>query len=1162
MGVSKIRVMVSVILCLILHSMVVTSTYADSANRRNRRKSDDRQVTAEALQKLQTNIGRYERLAGKCGSGYTERCADILFDLATLQQQYQRDLYIKELNDYEKLMKKWDKNPEGDEPLHPVPDYSRPIAIFERLANEYPKFHSLDRGYYQVGNLYLLTGELDKSEEAFKNILNKFPQSSLLSPTYFRLSDFSYMKKHYTATLKQLNKVKKTEVTPVVWEMVYYRRGECHLHLAAFDKAVEYFFNYIEKCNTGEFSRKELQNEALTNMIIAFSDMPDGAKEAVNFFKKHNERPYEAQVLYGIGMKNREHAQFDQAIVSLQTALEKYPLYKRAPSARYAQVESYVAKKQYDKANRSRMMLIADYKKGSSWYGKNRRNKKAIGQAQEYIKKALATMCIYYHAEAQKQKQKDYYEKACKSYEAFFRMFPDDKWKYYEFHYNVAELYDELKQYKRAVDAYWFVATEYLSNYPPRKADMIEEAMFTDPTELEKEKKERAKKMSLAFTQADAGYNAIVILDKLRKQVISFDNLSGLNAYHLPMTQELFKKCLVYRKRFPDHENTPKLLYLAGTIRYTAGAYEEALKDFALIASDYTRSELAAKASRMIAKTFTLKEKYDWALSEYQELLRKVDKKSKEYRELLDLAASTIYSKAEKMRKNDNFHNAAEVFKSVHALFPASSIADRAWFEAAVCYEQARSSGVAAQTFKELTRLFPESALLNKAFYRSAENYQVLKKWEQAASILIQGAKSIPEPTFAIPSFSTAARCYEKMKKFDKAGRTYETIANRYPKDSLAPLALHNTALMSEKGGNFAQSLETYNKLEDHYPNHEYAQEAAFSKGFTLKKLGRQLEAAKALTNFANKFAKDPRSVKALVVSGDIYYKMSRTEEAKTAYVSAVATYNTVKGGGDGNLAKAHFMLGEMEKRMFLAIKLNARSEKQIREDMRRKTKKLEDAIKQYALAIKTGVQEWVFKSNYQIGMSFIGFAGDEKNQRIFARNNTQRMAAKLALLPKLERYYQEAQTKFGWNIEKSNKDKIHDLFVDSSKTMFIKMAYSQGQLYEELADMFDSAPVPKGLSPEQRRLYMEEVEEKVLEIRDKAYEKYCEGVKAARELRIDSHPDMEMIYARIFEINPVSEWLIRGETVWAPSLKNDELQNGADNGVPIENEDSTFIEF
>lgn len=1102
------------------------------------KKKVDTQISREKLDEI---IQRYEKLLSDCQGKKSQRCADVMFNLAKFYYDEGRDDFVKAKEAYEDKMDRWERTQQGPEPINPIPDYSKSLSMYRQLIAAYPSFSRNDEAYYQIGHILLLAGEIDSSRLAYEEVVEKFPESPRASSAHFRLADFAWMDHDNTKALRHYEQVKREQVTTETWEMVHYRKAEAYYNRAEFDRAVDLFHSYVEKCDAGEYPKAQFRDMALEFMAISFSDMPDGANEAIKFFKRIGNRPYEAYVIYTVGMKNRDHGQFDDAILALGTALKHYPYYKDAPIAQHKLVECLVVKKKLEEANEEREKLVDLYQPGTEWYTKNSRERAIIDQAHSYVNKALSNICLYTHAMAMKKKDKGLYEKALKRYNKFFEKFPDDKWRVYEFKYNAAEIYNELKEYGKAVDLYWYVAMEDLKSYPAYKAQ-VDSLLYDDPKEYEEAVQKAEKTGAMAVSQADAGYNAIVALDNARKRKIAMDNLSEEASYGLPETQKMVDYVQTYAQRFPESKNVVDLMYLVGNMHYEAKALDKAVVVFEDIVKTYPKSPLATKAFRMLAKSYTAKGEYDLALRKYRELMAVTDPKSKEYQEVIDLAAAALYSKAEDMKKASNFLGAADVYKSIAGEFPTSRIADRGWFEAAVSYEEANNLELAAGTFETFAAQFPKSELREKAFVRSAENYKKAQKWELAAQIYAKAAGEIKKADFAIPSLSSASECYQKVDNYDMAGRMFETVVARYPDDARTPQALYNAGLILEKGKLYERAIKAYSTLAEKYPQSEYAEEASYSIGLSYEKMDKPEEAALAFSDFAKKYDNRSKQVDALIRAGDAYYKMGKTKDAETSYLSATTIYDKFKKKGDFDvegIAKSYSRLGDLYYDEFMAIKADGRNERDVRNKLKEAAKALDKAGKEYLKAIETGVSDWVLSSNYKIGQSLVELANKEKNQELFGRTE-QKIASRFKILSKLEKYYIKAQENFYWNINKAHEQNLKGEWVDKSIHAFMQMAFLKGRILEEAGEVLASAPIPRDLTPEEKEAYRQILEEKKLETMDAALPKYEDAIRAAKDLGIAESPWLDSAKARITVINPMSEWLAVEIEQWVPQEKTE----------------------
>ena len=186
-----------------------------------------------------------------------------------------KDPIVEEIHKYrEEYAKSMDDKgipPRNKEAVNPIPDYTESMEIYAKLIREYSDFKDIDEAYYQVGAIYLLKGDIDSSRWAFKKVLDKAPESRRASAAHFRLADFSIMEHDYPGAFKHLESCKKEGLTQNNLEMVQYRKGEICFNLGEFEKAVEYFFGYIEKCDIGEYRKCEFRQLVLQSILSIFA---------------------------------------------------------------------------------------------------------------------------------------------------------------------------------------------------------------------------------------------------------------------------------------------------------------------------------------------------------------------------------------------------------------------------------------------------------------------------------------------------------------------------------------------------------------------------------------------------------------------------------------------------------------------------------------------------------------------------------------------------------------------------------------------------------------------------------------------------------------------------------------------------------------------------
>jgi tetratricopeptide (TPR) repeat protein len=1073
-------------------------------------------------------IARYETLLAGC-TKKSERCADVLYTLAQLYYDQGRDTYIRAREEYGRSMDEWEKTQKGLEPVNPIPNYSKSMRMYLRLVKEYSEFRTIDEALYQMGNIYLVMGDLDSAAWAMEQVLKSNPNGARATGAHFRLADFAYLQRDYPTALKHLEQCKAEGggLTPDNLGMVQYRKGEINYNMGEFDKAVQLFYDYIQKSDAGEYPKQEFRQEAMEYMAISFSDMPKGSEEAAKFFRKMGGKPYEDYVLYTIGMKNRVHGQTDDAIIALQNALKRFPYYKDAPIAQQMFVECFIIKKDYEKANAAREKLVDFYGQGGEWASKNASQKAVMDQAKNEVRKALAAIPLYYHGLAQKSKDKALYEKALKRYTEFSQKFPEDKWRNYEFKYYTAEIYNTLGDYLKSAENFDYVAMADIASFGPYREEV--DTLGMDQTEIEKQKKEE-KSGPISISQEDAAFNAVVALMNARKKAMARDGVSDEQSLNLAETKMLLDYIHRYQVKFVKSANAAEITFIGADVYYSAKMYDNATKDYKFIIDTYPDSKFSHKSMRMIANCYVSTGEYDLAMTKYKELLKKTQQNTPDYNELIDLAAGAMFKKAESMKKANNVVGAADAFKAIAVDYPKSKVAARGWLEAAICYEATNNFELAATTLQDLAAKFPSSELRENAFLRAADNFKKIDKWANAAAVYQTAALTITKPDYAIPSMSYAAEAYGKVDDFENAGKMYELAFERYPKDPKTPLALYNAGLIYEKGKKYQNAIKAYTVLAQNFPASEYSADASFAIGLCYEKLGKNVDMAAVFTDFARKFEGDKyKQVDALVKAGDAYYNLGDFKEAQKDYQLAVEVYEKFKGKFDMNVeavAKSYFKQGEILYRSFSDIILKG-NKQQVAANLKAKEDALKNAAGPYAKAIEIGVEEWTLRATFKIGMSFIDFAEAIEDQTIEGAAD-QRMAAKIKILSSLDKYYLSGLKYFQKNIEWSYDQNISGEYVTKSMDMFMKVLFLRANALEKVGVLLKTAPVPKDLSKEEKQAYIELLEEKALEAMDKALPLYEEAIRTAANMNIAESPWITKIKERIQEINPSSQELNR----------------------------------
>jgi tetratricopeptide (TPR) repeat protein len=343
------------------------------------------------------------------------------------------------------------------------------------------------------------------------------------------------------------------------------------------------------------------------------------------------------------------------------------------------------------------------------------------------------------------------------------------------------------------------------------------------------------------------------------------------------------------------------------------------------------------------------------------------------------------------------------------------------------------------------------------------------------------------------------------------------------------PKEICDAGLLLENKKLYAKAIDIYSVVLKRFPKSEYAAKALFSMGLCYEEMGRYAEMADVFTEYDQMFANDYfKQVQALVKAGNAFFNIRKYSEAKKDYLKAISVYDKFRKRNNidvGDIAEAYFKIGDIYYSAFTLVRLDAKSEKAIKDLVAEKTKTLEEAAKNYAKAINLGVAEWTIRATYMIGKGFVDMAEAVENQTIFGTQEMQ-LGSKIKILSSLGKYYQKAQEYFYKNIEWARNQNITSEYIDTSIDKFMEVMFRKGDIMEEVGRILKNAPIPKGLPPEDEAAYREVLEEKWLEAQEAALPHYEEAVKVAKDLGIAQNRWLEKAKDRVREIRPNSDVL------------------------------------
>ena len=1069
----------------------------------------------------------YDRsCVGDNARGGRQRCSDALFSVAAGTYREERDAFIAAQQKYESDFAIWERGrQQGARPTSPRPNYQRSLRIFQTAVERYAGTPRASEGWLEIGGIYLLDGDAERARAAFDQLVRRYPNDRRASAAHFRIGEICFGElRDFNCALTHFGNINPSHVTPDIVEIAHFRRAEIHHARGDLDEAVRLYTQYVDKCISREFTRCELRPEAIENIAIAFSDMENGAQAAAQFFTRLGARTFEDTVMYRIGMRNFDHGQFEQAIIALNRAIERFPNFVDAPRAQMNIVNSHLVRTRPAEANTARERLIELFSPGTPWIQANSRNSAAMAIARDMVKQALSSIALYYHALAQQasdpQIARGHFERAVAAYERVIRDFSDDVWMVYEFNFNLAEALMAVGRFEDAAVRYNLVAYANLSSFPVFRPTI--DTMGMSAAEIERTRAEGAARTSpINISQGDAGWGAIVALDTLRRVQVAQGQLNTQQAYALPITRRLLQTIVEFQQRFPQDPKAAEALYAAASIHFDGSNYAEAIAvSHRILASYGADTTMWRQATKLAADSYTKNEQFDEGIAKYDELIARTRNNPDLLQTYIDLAAAAIFQKATRMRERRQIALAAAEFQTIVVRYPASTVAPLGWFEAAVTYEEADSAAAAARIFREFPTRFPRHELLQRAFVRSGENFAKAGMFVEAGEVMRTGAQTVNQPEFSIGALGVAAGYFRSAGRLETVGDMYFEIFRMFPTDEQAPQALYNSGLAFEEAKNFTRAIEVYSILGTRYVDSEFAPSGYFSIGLAYEQMGDLVKMAEAFVSYARRFTSNRDSqIKALNRAGGAFRDLGRTAEAEENFLLATQIFARFResdalSNEDG--AVAFFNLAEIYRARFQQLTLTGRAQRDVEAASRRKQEAFQQLAETYMNAAGLAIAEWTIRSIHSVGLASKSYAEAVRNQSLFGNNDVQTGARIQILSGTIHEFYDEAIGNFARAVQFAREAGIAASFVSDAETDLTQAWFMKGNSFQEAGTMIRNTAIPAGLDEEEEMAFIDMVEEFYLNFVQQALPVFVNSIDNITALFIGRNEWTDSIQGRI----------------------------------------------
>ncbi len=559
---------------------------------RNRRLDEEVKVRREqAIAALERFIQKYPQ---------SEHTPLAMFRLAELYYDESVEAFFVAQDEYDRMLSRLDSNVE-EIPEAPKYDFSKSLALYERIQNEFPGFKDIDGVYYMRGYLHgkdtAAQYDPKRAKDIWLALVTEHPESKYASFAYLRIGSYYFEEgtdKDLRTAIEYFQRV--MEYRDNWYDQALYKMAWAYYNLSDYANATVRFVKLIDYSRTMRESTgkaSDLRAEAVQYLAISFADSGT-AQDALAFFDTIGDRPYKLEVLQKLAEVYVNMAKFPEAIETYSLLQELFPYNAENPVFQNAiiQILSTVPPVDVAKVNAAAEELIRRYGPDSKWWREQGKNRPATSQAQELAEARLRQLAFYYHdlanrAEDRKVKLENF-AIAAQKYREYLQRFPYAD-QAYELQYFFAEClffsqnYEEAAaQYKKAMT---FTNPKYHTDAARGVVDSYQELVTADGVEGV-----LIPFPQSAVTLSEAGVPLPIPISPLRKKyIVAIDVLARVS---------------------PQDEATAKYLYIAALTNFHHFQFDVAEARFEDFIQRYPKNQFADDAAANLVDS--LRQRKQW----------------------------------------------------------------------------------------------------------------------------------------------------------------------------------------------------------------------------------------------------------------------------------------------------------------------------------------------------------------------------------------------------------------------------------------------------------------------------------------------------------------------------------------------------------------------
>lgn len=392
---------------------------------------DERRLRETAISKFEGFLQQYPD---------SSESPSVMIRLAELYFENAESDFMLAQAEFDQYYETLDENSNFEDlPEEPMRDFSKSIALYERIIGNHQDYRYIDGAYYMLG-FCLSDGNAEQYNQqdaltAFLTLVEQYPDSEFASRAHLNVGEYFFEENSLDEAIFHYERAMVLEgMDGTYYDEALYKLAWSHYKKSNYDIALQQMtdlldFSERQFLNTGK--RANTEREAIEYSAISFSDVAEETGEnpidvAQRFYQQVGEKPFESKVYERLADILTQQARYEDAIDTYIYMQERFPYASENPTYQWkvAQLYGNLVVPDEEAIQRTIANLNTLYNDQSDWWRENQTNPDALAVARGYIEQSLSTIAQVQHQAATESNDPADYAEAASLYKQYLDEFP------------------------------------------------------------------------------------------------------------------------------------------------------------------------------------------------------------------------------------------------------------------------------------------------------------------------------------------------------------------------------------------------------------------------------------------------------------------------------------------------------------------------------------------------------------------------------------------------------------------------------------------------------------------------------------------------------------------------------------------------------------------